>query len=382
MGDARNESHRDKRKSLSRRIAMTLAATLKSSAAAVVRRCRLVPVAIVSCVLLATAVASAKAQAISSRPTLDAVKQRGNLRCGIPSDVPGFASKDANGVWRGFTVDVCRAFAAAIFDDPSKVTFTPLTVENGFVPLLSREIDVLARVNTWTLSREAALGIQFAFVSYYDGQGFMVRKSRGANSARDLGGIKVCVQRESTSELNLADYFSASELKYEEVALSNPREILAAYDEGRCDAVTSDISRLHSARLQLKSPDEHVILPDVIAKEPLGPAVRNGDDQWLTLVKWVYFAMVNAEELGVSQKTLSDELNSERTKTKRLLGSYAALGEALGLSNDWVVRIIRHVGNYGEAYDRNLGAGSRLAIPRGLNRLWTDGGLQYAPPMR
>jgi general L-amino acid transport system substrate-binding protein len=197
-----------------------------------------------TCVLLAIAVASANAQGTSSRPTLDAIKERNNVRCGVPSDVPGFASEDANGVWTGFTTDVCRAFAAAIFDDPSKVTFIPLTVETGFAPLVSREIDVLARVNTWTLSREAGLGIQFAFVSYYDGQGFMVRKSRGAASARDLGGTKVCVQRQSTSELNLADYFSANDLKYEEVVLSDPREILAAYDEGRCDVYQRYIAAL------------------------------------------------------------------------------------------------------------------------------------------
>jgi general L-amino acid transport system substrate-binding protein len=209
----------------------------------------------------------------------------------------------------------------------------------------------------------------------------MVRKSRGAASARDLDGARICVQRESTSELNLADYFDANKLHYEKVALANQAEVMAAYDEGRCDAVTSDIARLHSQQLELKAPDQHVILPDVIAKEPLGPAVRNGDDQWLTLVKWSHFVMVNAEELGVNQKTLSQAMESDRARIRRLLGTYAALGEGLGLSNDWAARIIRHVGNYGEIYDRNLGTGSKLAIPRGLNRLSTDGGLQYAPPM-
>ncbi|KRR27774.1 hypothetical protein CQ14_29465 [Bradyrhizobium lablabi] len=337
---------------------------------------------VLSCVLLATAGLPAHAQSALSRTTLDAIKQRGNVRCGVSDHLPGFSAKDANGARTGFSVDVCRSLAAAIFDDPSKVVYTPLTVETGFAPLVSGTIDVLARANTWTLAREAGLGIQFAYVNYYDGQGFMVRKSRGVVSARDLGGTRVCVQRQSTSALNLADYFRANALNYEEVALPSEVEVAAAYDEGRCDVVTSDISRLHSERLELKAPDEHVILPDVIAKEPLGPAVRNGDDQWLTVVKWAHFAMVDAEELGVSQKTLSAELNSERAKTKRLLGSYAALGEALGLSNDWVARIIHHVGNYGEVYERNLGRDSKLAIPRGLNRLWTEGGLQYAPPMR
>jgi len=207
-----------------------------------------------------------------------------------------------------------RPLAAAIFDDPSKVVFAPLTVETGFAPLVSGAIDVLVRANTWTLAREAGLGIQFAYVSYYDGQGFMVRKSRGAGSARDLNGSRVCVQRESTSQLKLADYFRANKLSYEEVTLLSEPEVAAAYDEGRCDVVTSDISRLYSERLELKAPDEHIILPDVISKEPLGPAVRDGDDQWLTVVKWTHFAMVNAEELGVSQKTLPQAIESDRAE--------------------------------------------------------------------
>ena len=313
--------------------------------------------------------------------TLAAVKESGEVRCGASDNLPGFSEKNASGTWTGFSVDVCRALAAAIFDDPAKVAYTPLTVETGFAPLVSGAIDVLARANSWTLSREAGLGIQFAYVNYYDGQGFIVRKSRKATSARDLAGTRICVQRESTSELNLADYFRANKFDYEEVALSSAPEIIAAYEEGRCDVVTSDTSRLYSGRLLLKSPDDHVILPGTISKEPLGPAVRNGDDQWLNLVKWTHFAMLNAEELGVSQKTLPEAMKSDEARVRRLLGGYAALGEVLGLSNDWAARIIRHVGNYGEVYDRNLGANSRLAIPRGLNRLWTNGGLQYAPPM-
>jgi general L-amino acid transport system substrate-binding protein len=362
-----------KRKSSQGRIFMTLATARKFPVAILAQG--LLSLTIAACALLATSSPS------TAQGTLDAIKQRGNLRCGVSDHLPGFAAKDASGVWTGFSVDVCRALAAAIFDDPSKVTFTPLTVETGFAPLVSGTIDVLARANTWTLAREAGMGIQFAFVSFYDGQGFMVRKSRGAASARDLDGTRICVQRESTSELNLADYFDANKLHYEKVALANQAEVMAAYDEGRCEAVTSDISRLHSERLELKTPDEQVILPDVIAKEPLGPAVRNGDDQWLTLVKWSHFVMVNAEELGVNQMTLSVAMESDRARIKRLLGAYAALGQVLGLSNDWAARIIRHVGNYGEVYDRNLGKGSKLAIPRGLNRLWIYGGLQYAPPM-
>ena len=356
---------------------MTRAAALRARVAAVACGGRVLSLAVAACALLLLAPSPSAAQ-----KTLNAVKARGEVRCGVSGQLPGFSAKDAKGVWTGFSVDVCRALAAAIFDDPSKVVFTPLTVETGFGPLVSGDIDVLARANSWTLAREAGLGIQFAYVNYYDGQGFMVRKSRGVASARDLNGTKVCVQRESTSELNLADYFRANQLNYEEIALPNEREVVTAYDEGRCDVVSSDISRLHSERLDLKAPAAHVILPDAIAKEPLGPAVRNGDDQWLTVVKWTHFAMVDAEEQGISQKTLPEVMNSERARTRRLVGSLAALGEALGLSNDWATRIIHHVGNYGEVFDRNLGAGSRLAIPRGLNRLWTEGGLQYAPPMR
>jgi general L-amino acid transport system substrate-binding protein len=362
---------------------MTPGAALKFFVAAVVRRGSSLSLVMASCVLLATGGISANGQQSAlSRTTLNSVKEHGNIRCGVTDNVPGFSTKDAKGTWTGFSVDVCRALAAAIFDDPSKVEYTPLTAENGFAPLASGAIDVLARGNTWTLVREADLGIQFAFVNYYDGQGFMVRKSRGAASARDLDGTKICVQRESTSELNLADYFRANKLSYQEVALPSEPEVVAAYDERHCDVMTSDISRLHAARLRIKSSDDHVILPDTISKEPLGPAVRNGDDHWLTLVKWTHFAMVDAEEMGVTQKTLPEAMESERADIRRLLGSYAALGEALGLSNDWAARIIHHVGNYGEVFDRNLGPGSKLGIPRGLNRLWTDGGLQYAPPMR
>ncbi len=354
---------------------MTLAGALKVFVTAVVRRGSHLPLALVACTLLT-------APADAAQETLTAVKERGNVHCGVDDNVPGFSVKDANGVWTGFSVDFCRALAAAIFDDPSKVVLTPLTAANGFAPLVSGQIDVLVRGNTWTLAREAGLSIQFAFVNYYDGQGFMVRKSRGASSAHDLDGTRICVQRESTSELNLADYFRANKLSYKEVALPSERDVVAAYDAGRCDVITSDISRLHAERLQINSPDDHVILPDTISKEPLGPAVRDGDDHWLNMVKWTHFAMVNAEELGVTQKTLPLAMESDKAEIKRLLGGYAALGEALGLSNDWAARIIRHVGNYGEVFERNLGTGSKLAIPRGLNRLWTDGGLQYAPPMR
>jgi general L-amino acid transport system substrate-binding protein len=292
------------------------------------------------------------------------------------------SAKDERGQWSGFDVDFCRAIAAAIFDDPSKVVFTPLSTEKRFVALASGDIDVLSRNTTWTLTREAGLGMEFSAVTYYDGQGFMVRKSRGVSSLPQLADSKICVDSNTTTELNLQDYFHIHNINYQELAFPTVGDAISAYDEGRCDVLTGDRAELHAERLQLKTPDDHVILSDVISKEPLGPAVRAGDDQWLNLVKWTHFAMVNAEEEGVSQKTLPQAMESEKAHIRRLLGEYAALGEVLGLSNDWAARIIRHVGNYGEVFDRNLGKDSRLAIPRGLNRLWTDGGLQYAPPMR
>jgi general L-amino acid transport system substrate-binding protein len=224
--------------------------------------------------------------------------------------------------------------------------------------------------------------MQFAAVTYYDGQGFMVRKSRGATSAEQLAGSKICVDSNTTTELNLQDYFHINKINYQELAFPTVEDAVRAYDDGRCDVLAGDGVQLHAERLRLKVPDDHAILSDVISKEPLGPAVQAGDDQWLNLVKWTHFAMVNAEEEGVTRKTLSQAMESEKADIRRLLGEYAALGEALGLSNDWAVRIIHHVGNYGEVFDRNLGKDSRLAIPRGLNRLWTDGGLQYAPPLR
>lgn len=354
---------------------MNLAAALKVLVTALARRGSFLPLALAACMPLA-------APAAAAQGTLKAVQERGAVRCGVSEGLPGLSAKDAKGQWTGLDVDLCRALAAAIFDDPSKVVFTPLSTEKRFVALASGDIDVLSRNTTWTLTREAGLGMQFAAVTYYDGQGFMVRSSRGATSPSQLDGARICVESNTTTELNLQDFFRINKIRYEELAFPRAEEALRAYDEGRCDVLTGDVAQLHSERLQLKTPDEHAILPDVISKEPLGPAVHEGDDQWLNLVKWTHFAMVNAEELGVSQKTLPQAIESDRAEIKRLLGGYAALGEALGLSNDWAARIIRHVGNYGEVFERNLGTGSRLAIPRGLNRLWSDGGLQYAPPMR
>jgi general L-amino acid transport system substrate-binding protein len=318
----------------------------------------------------------------SAQQTLKKVQDRGSLICGVSQGLPGFSNPDDKGNWTGFDVDVCRAVAAAIFNDASKVKFSPLNAKDRFTALQSGEIDLLARNSTWTSSRDAAQGIVFTAVNYYDGQGFMVRKSLKVNSALELNGASMCTQTGTTTELNLADYFRTNNMKYEVIALVTADETVKAYESGRCDAFTTDVSQLYAEKLKLAAPAEHVILPEIISKEPLSPAVRRGDDQWLTLVKWVQFAMLNAEELGVSQKNLDEALKSPQPEIKRLVGTEGNYGEQLGLTKDWVVRIVKLVGNYAESYDRNVGTGSKLGISRGLNRLWTKGGIQYAPPIR
>ena len=312
--------------------------------------------------------------------TLKTVKDRGSLLCGVSQGLPGFSNPDDKGNWTGLDVDFCRAIAAAIFNDPTKVKYSPLSSKDRFEPLRSGEIDLLSRNTTWTSSRDALFN--FVGVVYYDGQGFMVRKALKVNSALELNGASVCVQSGTTTELNLADYFRANNMKYEIVAFGTADESIKAYDAGRCDAFTTDVSQLHSEKLKLSNANDHVILPEVISKEPLGPLVRHGDDQWFDVVKWVLFAMLNAEELGVSSKTLNEALKSKQPEIRRMLGLEGNHGEQLGLTRDFVVRIVRHVGNYGEIFERNVGASSKLGISRGLNRLWTKGGIQYAPPIR
>jgi general L-amino acid transport system substrate-binding protein len=323
---------------------------------------------------------SGQADAQTQAQTLKTVRDRGSLICGVSQGLPGFSSPDDKGNWTGLDVDFCRAIAGAIFNDPTKVKFTPLSAKDRFEPLRSGEIDVLSRNTTWTSSRDALFN--FAGVVYYDGQGFMVRKALKVNSALELNGASVCAQSGTTTELNLADYFRANNMKYEIVAFGTADETIKAYESGRCDAFTTDVSQLHSERLKLSNANDHVILPEVISKEPLGPVVRQGDDQWFDVVKWVLFAMLNAEELGVSSKTIDEALKTKQPEIRRLLGLEGAHGEQLGLTRDWVVRIVRHVGNYGEIFERNVGASSKLGISRGLNRLWTKGGIQYAPPIR
>src|SRR5216683_2639315 len=313
--------------------------------------------------------------------TLKAVKDRGSLICGVSQGLTGFSNPDDKGNWTGFDVDFCRALAAAILGDASKVKFTPLSAKDRFEPLKTGDIDVLSRNTTWTLSRDVSYG-NFAGVTYYDGQGFMVRKALKVNSALELNGASICTQTGTTTELNLADYFRANNMKYEVIAFATADETIKAYDGGRCDVFTTDVSQLYAERLKLTNANDHVILPEIISKEPLAPAVRHGDDQWFDIVKWVHFAMVNAEELGVSSKNIDEALKSNQPEIRRLVGTEGAYGEQLGLTKDWVVRIIRQVGNYGESFERNVGASSKLGISRGLNRLWTKGGIQYAPPIR
>jgi general L-amino acid transport system substrate-binding protein len=321
------------------------------------------------------------AQSVSAQ-TLKSVKERGILNCGANGTLAGFGLPDAQGKWAGLDVDVCRAIAAAIFNDASKVKFVPLSAKDRFTALQSGEIDVLSRNTTWTSSRDTSLGLNFTGVDYYDGQGFMVRKALKVNSALELNGASVCVQQGTTTELNLADFFRAHKMTLKSVTFATSNEAIKSYDAGRCDAYTTDASGLYAERLRLANPDDHIILPEIISKEPLGPVVRHGDDQWFDIVKWVLFAMLNAEELGITQKNVDDMTKSANPSIKRFVGTEGNYGEQLGLTKDWAVRIIKAVGNYGEAFERNVGKGSPLKIDRGLNKLWNQGGIQYAPPIR
>jgi general L-amino acid transport system substrate-binding protein len=318
----------------------------------------------------------------NAQTTLKTIKERGVLSCGVSQGLPGFSAPDDTGKWSGLDVDFCRALAAVVLNDPLKIKFVPLSAKDRFTALQSGEIDVLSRNTTWSLSRDTSLGLNFTAVMYYDGQGFLVRKSLKVNSALELNGASVCVQTGTTNEQNLADYFRANNMKYEVVAFATADETIKAYESGRCDVFTSDVSQLYAERLKLTVPDDHAVLPEIISKEPLGPVVRHGDDQWFDIVKWTLFAMINAEELNVTQKNVGEMLKSNKPEIARLLGTDGNLGEQLGLTKDWVVRIVKAVGNYGESFDRNVGAGSKLRISRGLNKLWNQGGIQYAPPIR
>jgi general L-amino acid transport system substrate-binding protein len=314
--------------------------------------------------------------------TLKAVMDRGELECGSNGQLAGFGMPDPQGNWTGFDVDFCRAIAAAIFNDPTKIKFVPLTAADRFTALQSGGIDVLSRNTTWTMSRDTTLGVDFAAVNYYDGQGFMVHKALKVNSALELTGASVCVQQGTTTELNLADYFRSNNMELKSVTFATADEAIKAYDTGRCDSYTTDSSGLYGERVLLSDPNANIVLPEIISKEPLSAAVRQGDDAWEDLVRWVHYAMVDAEELGVSKTNVDDQMKSPNPEIRRLLGVEGQFGQGIGLSNDWAYRIIKTLGNYGESFERNVGQGSPLKISRGLNALWTKGGLQYGIPIR
>jgi general L-amino acid transport system substrate-binding protein len=314
--------------------------------------------------------------------TLKRTVRRDAVLCGVNTGLPGFSAPDDKGNWTGFDVDFCRAVAAAIFDDATKVKFVPLDATDRFKELQSRKVDILSRNSTWSMSRETNYDLYFPAVSYYDGEGFMLPRARNIETALDLDGSKVCVQDGTTTVLNLADYFRANNLKYTELKFPKLDDVVKAYNSGQCDTFTADASQLYALRLTLSKPDDHVILPDVISKEPLAPVVRQRDDDWMMIVKWTLYAMINAEELGITSKNIDEALKSKKPDVMRLVGTEGAYGEDLGLTKDWAARIIRRVGNYGEVYERNIGSGSKLKIPRGLNQLWNVGGVQYAPPIR
>lgn len=314
--------------------------------------------------------------------TLKTARERGVLLCGVSQGVLGFSSPDANGGFLGFDADLCRALAAATLGEPSKVRFVPLSASARFAALQSGQVDVLFRNSTWTMGREVELGLLFPAVTYFDGQGFLVPKARNIGSALELDGSKVCVQEGTTTEQNLAEFFESNGMRVEEVKTPDSESALKMYIEGSCDVLTSDVSQLYGERLKLPAPSQHSVLPDIISKEPLGPSVRADDIQWLNIVKWVSYALVNAEELGVNSRNLQDALKSQRPDVRRLLGNDGNFGSRLGLDRDWAAKAIQSVGNYGEVFERNVGAQSRLGIPRGLNQLWLLGGILYAPPVR
>ncbi|WP_428029728.1 amino acid ABC transporter substrate-binding protein [Ancylobacter sp.] len=314
---------------------------------------------------------------------LEQVKSKGFVQCGVSQGLPGFSNPNDKGEWSGLDVEFCRAVAAAIFGDATKVKFTPLSAKDRFTALQSGDIDILSRNTTWTITRDTSLGLNFTGVTYYDGQGFMIRKDKKVNSALELSGASVCTQTGTTTEQNLADYFRANNMTYEVIAFATNDEVVKAYDAGRCDVLTTDRSGLAGERLKLTNPDDHIVLPEIISKEPLGPVVAHGDDQWFDIVKWVLYAQLNAEELGVDSKNVDEQLKSATNpEIKRLLGTEGKYGEGMGLGNDWGYLIVKNVGNYGEMYDRTVGPDTPLKLSRGLNALWNKGGIQYAAPVR
>ncbi|PTQ71701.1 amino acid ABC transporter substrate-binding protein [Pseudomonas sp. GV071] len=315
--------------------------------------------------------------------TLDKVKKQGFVQCGVSDGLPGFSVPDAKGNYQGIDVDICRGVAAAVLGDASKVKYSPLTAKERFTAIQSGEVDMLSRNTTWTSSRDAGMGLVFTGVTYYDGIGFLVNKKLGVSSAKELDGATICIQAGTTTELNVSDYFRSNGLKYTPITFDTSDESAKSLEASRCDVLTSDQSQLYAQRIKLAQPGDYVVLPEVISKEPLGPVVRKGDEEWFSIVKWTLFAMLNAEEAGVTSKNVEAEAKgSKNPDVLRLLGADGEYGKDLKLPKDWAVQIIKQVGNYGEVFDRNVGAGSELKIERGLNALWNKGGLQYAPPVR
>jgi general L-amino acid transport system substrate-binding protein len=315
--------------------------------------------------------------------TLDGIRQRGQIACGVSTGVVGFSAADSQGQWRGLDVDVCRAIAAAVLGDPAKVRWVPLSTQQRFTALQSGEVDILSRSTTWSLTRDAAMGLHFTAVTYYDGQGFLVPRKLNIKSAKELKGAEICVQTGTTSEKNLNDYFRAQGIKVKAVVFDKFEAALKAFLSGRCQAYTTDASALAFIRsTETARPDDYAILPEIISKEPLGPVVRRGDDEWFAIVKWVIHALVEAEELGVTQAKVETLKNSSDPAILRLLGVSEDLGKSLGLERDWAARALRATGHYGEIFTRNVGADSALKLPRGINALWNRGGILYAPPLR
>ncbi|SEQ57983.1 general L-amino acid-binding protein [Devosia sp. YR412] len=314
--------------------------------------------------------------------TLDDVKAKDYVQCGVTGGVAGFSAPDANNVWTGLEVDFCRAVASAIFNDAEKVRYTPLTSQERFAALSAGEIDILSRTTTWTMSRDTDLGISFVGTMYYDGQGFMVRAADGIASALDLSGAAICIESGTTTELNAADYFAANNLEFNTVVFVDQDEVVKAYEDGRCDVYTTDASALAAERSKFAVPADHIILPEIISKEPLGPVVRQGDDQWFKINRWVYFALLEAEELGVTSANVDEMLGSDNPAIKRLLGVEGDFGTPIGLTKDWAYQVIKLIGNYGESFERNVGTNTDIGLERGLNALWKDGGLQYSAPIR
>jgi len=332
--------------------------------------------------LLTAGAASLLCSTVASAGTLDDVKAKGYIDCGVTTGLAGFASPDDKGEWAGFDVDFCRAMAAAVLGDAKAVKFTPTTGKTRFPALQSGEVDVLARNTTWTFSRDTDLGFEFVGVNYYDGQGFMVKADLGVKSALELDGASVCIQTGTTTELNLADYFRANNMSFTPIVIEDNAEARQNYESGACDVYTTDRSGLAATRVVLSNPDEHVVLPEIISKEPLGPLVRHGDNQWGDIARWTLNAMVSAEELGVTAANVEEMKNSNNPEIRRLLGTEGDLGAMIGLDNEWAARAIAAVGNYAESYDRNIGPNTPLGLARGVNALWNKGGILYSPPFR